>query len=76
MIKYYCDSCDKEVSKEDVVKVQLKTYLTYDSSKGEPKHAHLEGHLCMECSEMYKKEINQVIGLLTSSNKEKFVERA
>jgi hypothetical protein len=77
VIKYYCDNCGKELTRENVVDLELKTFLIYDCSiKDEPVRANIDGHLCMECAETYKKEINQIIGGFTTSKRNKFIELA
>lgn len=74
MIKYYCDKCGKELTREDVIEVGLIGRLLYSSKI---TSAHVNGHLCVECSEIYKKEINQIIGSFhTFLSKEKFIENA
>ena len=75
MIKYYCDRCGKEMGKQEFVDVSLDADIIREQR--ENSFAKMECHLCDECTELFKVEVNKVLEpYKTAYRKEKFIEKA
>lgn len=75
MIKYYCDNCGKDMSKQESLDVRLEADV-----RGEDVdnfYAKLGCHLCDECAELFKVQVNKILAQYkTAYRKDKFIEKA